>query len=162
MVLCMRFRSNGRTHYPYKSKGSTIVEFAMVNVVLMMLLFTIIDFGIFGYVKLTMQHAVREGARYAVTGGSDLDPDSNGDREAAVLAKITATSDGLFSKVIDVNDVRVEDSDGNPISGFGAPGEMIAIHLDCEWPTMSPFVLPMLDDGKYKFTVSAAMKNEAF
>ncbi|WP_375748868.1 TadE/TadG family type IV pilus assembly protein [Vibrio sp. HN007] len=144
------------------NRGSSVVEFAMVNVVLMLLIFTIIDFGIFGYVKLTMQHAVREGARYAITGGSDLDPESSGNREAAVLAKISATSDGLFSKVIDVNDVRVEDATGKPISGFGAAGDMIAIHLDCEWPTTSPFIFPLLDEGKYKFTVSAAMKNEAF
>ncbi|WP_458576395.1 TadE/TadG family type IV pilus assembly protein [Aliamphritea spongicola] len=46
-----------------------------------LLVFMIIDFALYGFVKLTMQHAVREGARYAITGQVDLDPDANGNRK---------------------------------------------------------------------------------
>ena len=44
------------------------MEFALVALLLFGILFTIIDLGIMFYVNLTMQHAVREGTRYAVTG----------------------------------------------------------------------------------------------
>ncbi|MGY3570630.1 TadE/TadG family type IV pilus assembly protein [Vibrio paucivorans] len=145
-----------------KSIGAAIIEFTFVASVFLSVIFTIIDLGILGYVQLTMQHAVREGARYAVTGRSDLDPDDNGDRSAAIIQKISNASNGLLSKVIEEEDIRVEDIYGNPVAGFGGPGEIIAIHMDCEWPIASVFALPLADSGIYKFTVSAAMKNEEF
>ncbi|OEE78556.1 pilus assembly protein TadE [Vibrio genomosp. F6 str. FF-238] len=156
------FGKGGTYRAMKRSRGLAIVEFSIVASFFFLLIFTVIDLGIYGYVKLTMQHSVREGARYAVTGQSNLDPDLLGNREAAILQKISTSSDGLLSKVMNVDDIRVEDTSGNAVTGFGSSGEIIAIHLDCEWPTTSPYIYPFLDDGKYKFTVSAAMKNEAF
>ncbi|MBW3694236.1 pilus assembly protein [Vibrio sp. T187] len=153
-----RYRSSPKN----KNKGMAVIEFSVVASFFFLLLFTAVDLGIFGYVKLTMQNSVREGARYAITGRSDLDPDEESNREAAILEKISLASNGLLEKVMDVQDIRVEDVYGNAVTGFGGPGEIIAIHLDCEWSTTSPYMYPLLDGGKYKFTVSAAMKNEAF
>ncbi|MGF1741797.1 pilus assembly protein [Vibrio profundum] len=145
-----------------KQSGSAIVEFAIVASVFFSTIITSIDLAYFGYVKLTMQNAVREGARYAITGRSDLDPDSEGSREAAILEKISSSSHGFLERVMDVENIRVEDVYGNSVAGFGGSGDMIAIHLDCEWPTASLLVYPFLQDGKYEFTVSAAMRNESF
>ncbi|WP_261817089.1 TadE/TadG family type IV pilus assembly protein [Vibrio gallicus] len=147
-------------------RGASLIEFSIVATLLFSLLFTIIDFALYGYVKLTMQHAVREGARYAVTGRADLDPDEDNDgqeRALAILEKISQESDGLLTKVVKLNGVRAEDSNGNDVTAtFGGAGETVAIHIDCEWPTFSPIIYPILSDGKYQFTVSTAMKNEAF
>lgn len=147
-----------------KQQGSALIEFSIVASLFFFMLFTVIDFGVYGYVKLTMQHAVSEGARYAITGLADLDPDTTdgADRKEAVIAKISQSSDGLFSNVMTVDNIRVLDIDGNPVAGFGESGELIAIHLDCTWPISSPFLYPMVDDGKYNFTVSATVKNENF
>ncbi|GEA61482.1 hypothetical protein VCO01S_26750 [Vibrio comitans NBRC 102076] len=140
-----------------------LVEFAVVFSLFLLILFTIIDFALFGYVKLTMQHAVREGARYAVTGRTDLDPNEDEPlRENAILEKISSSSVGMLTKVMKIEDIRVEDIDGNAVAGFGDPGELISIHLDCEWPVLSPILYPLIEGGTYKFTVSAAMKNEEF
>ena len=49
-------------------KGQTTVEFALTALVLLTFLFAAIDLAIMMYVNLTMQRAVREGARYAITG----------------------------------------------------------------------------------------------
>lgn len=147
-------------------RGASLVEFSIVATFLFALLFTIVDFALFGYVKLTMQHAVREGARYAITGRADLDPDEEEDgqeRALAILEKISQESDGLLGKVVKLNGIRAEDSSGNDVtSTFGSAGDTIAIHIDCEWPTFSPVIYPLLSNGKYQFTVSTAMKNEAF
>lgn len=74
-----------------KQAGIALIEFAIVATLLFALLFTIVDFALYGYVKLTMQHAVREGARYAITGRTDLDPDEdedgNQERGKAILQK---------------------------------------------------------------------------
>ncbi|WCE28880.1 TadE/TadG family type IV pilus assembly protein [Vibrio sp. SCSIO 43137] len=147
-----------------KIKGTVLIEFSVVASLFFFLLFTIIDLGVYGYAKLTMQHAVSEGARYAITGLADLDPDltDGADRKQAVIEKISQSSEGLFNKVMKVEDIRVLDLNGNPLAGFGQPGELIAIYLDCTWPVSSPFLYPFTDHGRYHFTVSATMKNENF
>ncbi|MFC0061227.1 TadE/TadG family type IV pilus assembly protein [Vibrio inusitatus] len=150
-----------------RQKGVALIEFSIVATLLFALLFTIVDFAMFGYVKLTMQHAVREGARYAITGRSDLDPDEDEDgtkeRAKAILQKIDQSSDGLLSKVVIQDGIKVS-SNGTYINDgtFGASGEAIVLEVACEWPTVSPIIYPLLTDGKYTFTVKTAMKNEAF
>ncbi len=47
------------------SRGQTLIEFAFVAPLIIILLFTIVDFGIAMDRRITLQHAVREGARYA-------------------------------------------------------------------------------------------------
>lgn len=145
-----------------KMKGIAIIEFTIVVSLFFALFLTVVDLGIYGFVKLTMQHSAREGARYAITGRSDLDPDASSNREAAILEQISRSSSGLLDKVMDAQNIRVEDVYGNAVSGFGGSGDIISIHLDCEWPSVNPYMYVLLDDGKFKFTVSAAMKNEAF
>ncbi|GAD89716.1 TadE/TadG family type IV pilus assembly protein [Vibrio halioticoli] len=150
-----------------KQAGIALVEFAIVATLLFALLFTIVDFALYGYVKLTMQHAVREGARYAITGRTDLDPDEdedgNQERGKAILQKIDLSSNGLLSKVVTTNGIKVS-SNGSYINDgtFGASGDAIVLEIACEWPTFSPIIYPLLNDGKYKFVVKTAMKNEAF
>lgn len=146
-----------------KQQGSAIVEFGLVAAFFFAIFFTIVDLSIYNYVKLTMQNAVREGARYAVTGRADLDPDGNGNRDLAIVEKMSDAAHGYLEKVMDKqNDIRVEDIDGNSLTGFGGAGDIIVIHLDCEWPTASPIMSAFLDNGKYQFTVSTAMRNESF
>jgi len=47
------------------SRGQTLVEFALIAPVFFILLFGIIDFGMALDHRITLEHAVREGARYA-------------------------------------------------------------------------------------------------
>lgn len=145
-----------------RSAGTTTVEFAIVAGLYLLLMFALIDFALLGFVNLTMQHAVREGTRYAVTGRSDLDPDNEGDRYRAVVQKIRDNSMGFFDKVMKEEDIKITRPDGTPVAGFGASSEIIVITLNCTWPLMTPLVSPFFNDGKYTFTVGATMKNEGF
>lgn len=54
-----------------KSKGQAIVEFALIISVLLMMIFLIIESGRILWAWNTVQHASREGARYAITGQFD-------------------------------------------------------------------------------------------
>ena len=85
--------------HPNRSRGVTSVEFALASSLFFLLMFMVMDFALFGFVKLTMQHAVREGARYAVTGQATLDPEANGDRTRAIIQKIRDDSMGFFDDV---------------------------------------------------------------
>lgn len=143
------------------NRGTSIVEFAFILPLLLVLLMAIIELGAMFWVKLTMQHAVREGARYAVTGRIDLDPDPDEQlRPRAVAEKIKLSSLGLYDTV--VTDLTVTDPDGNALAGFGGPGETVVIRLQCSWPLLTPLVRPFFEGGRYDFAVSSTMRNENF
>jgi hypothetical protein len=109
-----------------------------------------------------MQHAVREGARYAITGQVDLDPKAEYNRQRAVIQKIREHSMGYFDEVLAESDITVTNSDGVPVTGFGAPGESIVITFNCQWPIINPFTQAILQKSHYDFSVRASMRNEDF
>lgn len=145
-------------------KGASVVEFALVAPMLFFLLFAILEVAMLFWVNLTMQYAVREGARYSVTGQTNLDPTSN-QRYLAVIQKIKDSSLGLYDLVnprIVVQDKSYGDAGDYAAGMFGAGGETIVLQLNCTWPIMTPLIQPFFADGKYRFTVGATMRNEAF
>ena len=151
-----------RSRFSRRARGVATVEFAIVCSLFFLLVFMIIDFALYGFVKLTMQHAVREGARYAITGQVDLDPDANGNRKRAVIQKIKDNSMGFFDEVMTESDIVVTNSNGTAVAGFGAPGESIVITLTCQWPITNPFTQTIMSASHYNFSVAASVRNEAF
>ena len=147
---------------PARMRGIAAVEMAISSFVFFLLIFTILDFSIYSFVNLTMQHAVREGARYAITGQAGLDPLGGGDREQAIIQKIRDSSAGFFDDLLTVSDIDVTDSNGVPVAGFGAPGQTIVITLNCQWPQLSPFIQAASPGSNYNFSVGASLTNEAF
>ena len=157
-----------------RRRGSTMVEFALVAPLLFFLIFVIIELGILFWVNLTMQYAVREGARYAITGQSNLDPATvNQQRYLAVIQKIKDSSMGMYAKVnptISVNGTSMAPAAyGNTM--FGAAGDIVVLKLDCTWPVVTPAwrLMALLNPGalssppgQYAFSVAATMRNEAF
>ena len=74
-------------------RGQTLIEFALLAPVIILFLFMIVDFGIAMDRRIVLQHAVREGARYAAV-TTDC---------AAIQARTEAQAQGI----IDVGDVTV-------------------------------------------------------
>jgi hypothetical protein len=117
-----------------------------------------------------MQHAVREGTRYAVTGRSNLGID----RRAALIQKIKDSSNGLYDKnahtpkepvISKLNPASISFSNysGTPQTGDpGKAGETILVRLDYTWPLITPIMKPFFAGGVYSFTVKTTMKNESF
>ena len=64
------------------TSGQSLVEFAIVLPLLLLVFFGIFEFGRFYFTKLTLQHAVREATRFAITGNVLADPET-GDRWTA-------------------------------------------------------------------------------
>jgi Flp pilus assembly protein TadG len=149
-------------------KGQATVEFALTALLLFSLLFAIIDLAVMFYVNLTMQHAVREGARFAITGQGGTDEA----RKNALVFKIMSSSNGLYKNDLNQNDPAVNVLTPSSTSGFlnytgtpapdstGKPGQIIIVSLDYTWPLLTPTLKPFFTDGRYTFTVRATMKNE--
>lgn len=156
------------------SRGAALVEFALIAPVLFFLIAMIMELGVMFWVNLTMQYAVREGARYSITGQNNLDPAAaNKQRYEAVLQKISDSSLGLYamvSPVVVVNGVSQAPSAYNN-SMFGAAGDIVVLQVNCTWPVITPAwrLMALLNPktstsvpGQYAFSVAATMRNEAF
>lgn len=156
------------------TRGATLVEFALIAPILFFLIAMIMELGVMFWVNLTMQYAVREGARYSVTGQNNLDPASaNKQRYEAVLQKINDSSLGLYamvSPVVVVNGVSQAPSAYNN-NMFGAAGDIVVLQVNCTWPVITPAwrLMALLNPktstsapGQYAFSVAATMRNEAF
>lgn len=152
-------------------RGVSTVEFALIAPILFVLLCAAFDFGISMWVNLTMQYAVREGARYAVTGQDNLDPDSSDQqRYLAIIQEIKNSSMGLYnmvdpSYVVTINSGTPQSysTQGSYSTGmFGNPGDIIVLQLNCTWPMLTPLMRPFFPGGNYTFSVAATMRNEGF
>lgn len=62
-------------HKQSSEKGQALVEFALVAIALLLFMFIIIESGRIFWAWNTVQNAAREGARYAVTGRKERNPD---------------------------------------------------------------------------------------
>lgn len=150
-----------------KEHGATSVEFALTSVLFLMVLFAAIDFSYLFLVNLTLQHAVREGARYAITG--QFDPSSPGtaqDRCDAAVNQIRTQSMGFFDRASSTVVFKTVNANGSIIpvaaNSCAAANQIIVVTVNCELPLMSPFMRAFFTNGKYVFSVSSTMKNEAF
>ena len=150
-------------------KGQTTLEFTIVaSLVLLPLLFAIIDLAMMFYVNLTMQHAVREGARYVVTGQTGNYPDL----KTALIQKIYSSSNGLYDQnALDNKNPTVSvltptstgtfsNYTGEQVTDTGQPDQIIIVRLVYSWPLFTPLLYPFFTDGRYTFTASATMRNE--
>lgn len=150
---------------PRRQSGTTIVEMALVTPVFLLIFLALVEYGLMFFTTLSMQYAVREGARYAITGQTDLDPATGpGQRYAAVIASIRNNSMGQFDKVEPVISVNGKSYTTSQYSNgmFGAPGAIIVLQLDCAWVVTTPLLSTLFADGKYHFAVAATMRNEYF
>jgi Flp pilus assembly protein TadG len=160
----------GKRGLTRKQRGVATVEFALVAPLLFLLLCIAIDLGIALWVNLTMQYAVREGARYSVTGQSNLDPNAtNQQRYLAVVQEIKNSSMGLYSLVsptyvITINGAsQTYNTQTSYSTGmFGNPGDIVVLQINCIWPLLTPLVRPFFANGKFSFSVAATMRNEGF
>jgi Flp pilus assembly protein TadG len=149
----------------HRQTGATLVEMAILAPVFLLVLMALVEFGLAFFVTLTMQYAVREGTRYAVTGQSNLDPNTaSQQRYAAVIQKIRDSSLGMYDKLapaISVNGTGYKPAAyGNAM--FGGAGTIVVLRIDCSWTVTTPLVSSFFTDGKYRFAVEATMRNEFF
>ena len=159
------FKAAGRCQPPRlkqaRQTGATVVEFAIIAPVFLLLMIAVIELSMAYFANLTMQHAVREGARYAVTGQSNLDPNaSNQQRYQAVIQKMKDSSMGMYDKVNPV--ISVNGISTTSASMFGNAGDIVVISVDCSWPFSTPMIAAFFKDGKAHFVVAATMRNESF
>lgn len=155
------------------AKGVAVVELAFIAPIYFLLILGIMEFGLLFWADLTMQYAVREGARYAITGQKNLDPEpSNPQRYRAIIYKMQDSSMGIWERVNPTIAVSLNGGSfttyGNAASYnagmFGSPGDIVTLRLDCTWPLTTTLIGGFFSNsnGERGFSVGATMRNEAF
>ena len=136
------------------ARGTTVAEMAIVLPLMLLLVMGIFDFSRLFYTRITLQHAVREAVRFAVTGNASTDPDGNPlTRIESIRAKIL---DHAVNMDVDVDAIVVNPPDG------GGPGDVVTVGTSFSYEMATPVLRPFFPGGRYDFAVSSAMKNEPF
>jgi uncharacterized protein len=144
--------------------GTSVVEAAVITPLLLLLTFSIADFGALFYVYLALENGVAQASRYGVTGNLMNDPASPGnqlsrtDSIKAAMRQATPTltlPDSAFSFSF------MPPGGTSWSTGTGGPGDIGKVTVDYTWTLMTPLLRPFFPGGQFHMTVASAMKNEA-
>jgi Flp pilus assembly protein TadG len=140
-------------------EGSSILEFAFIVPLFLLLLFAVMDFSRLFYVELTLQNAVRQAGRYAITGNHMADPKNPGQNLSRVGSIIQVAQNA--AQGLDVAAIQISSLNGGAGSA-GGPGDTVTISLTTNLQLMTSLVAQFFKNGTYTFTVSVSFKNESF
>lgn len=130
------------------NRGQSLVEFGLVVLVLLMLLFGVVEVGRMVLVYTTVANAAKAGVRYAIVNGSDSSaPCASGSTTACVTAvKNYASAGGLDTTILLVS-VNYP-STGCPSTTTNAPGCWVRITANYPYnPFLGYFNLPSINLG---------------
>jgi Flp pilus assembly protein TadG len=116
------------------TRAEGLVEFAVVLPLFFLLMFGIIDMGHLYWVQVTLENAVRQAGRFAVTGQSLPNPNNpaqNQSRLASIVAVAQKAAPGLdLSKIlITSGEGGSSVSTNGSASAGGLPGDTVTISL---------------------------------
>ncbi len=97
-------------------RGQTLIEFAFVLPLILVFFFSIVDFGIAIDRRITLQHGVREGARFAAVHSVEID----------IQQKTVDQSQGIID-VAAVGVCYLDGIDGN--TTVGDPGDSVRVSV---------------------------------
>ena len=139
--------------------GSSALEFALVAPMLFLLYFAVFDFARIFYAQMTLQNAVRQAGRYAITGDHQPDPQHQGENLSRVNSIISVAQQAAGG--LSVSGIQISSASGGSGSA-GGPGDTVTISLTTQLQLMTPIVSQFFPGGTYTFTVSVSFKNEPF
>jgi Flp pilus assembly protein TadG len=115
-----------------RRRGVTVVEYAIVIGVTLVLLLAIFEYGMFVMVRNLVDSAAREGARLATSGTNSLNTTDIHNRVQAVLA-------GQRLGTVNIQ-VFWADASGNNVGAWNNTpfGERIAVRVECTYRPMLP------------------------
>ena len=109
-------------------RGQSIVEMAIILPILILILMSIIDFGLMFNSALVINNASREGARSAAVGHGD--------------SEITAMIQNLTSE-LDQGSISIEI---NPLEGSRTRGEQVTVRITYQNEMITPIISAIVGD----------------
>jgi len=139
--------------------GSVSLEFALSATLLFTVILGCFEFACLMYSQLTLQNAVREAGRYAMTGNHLPDPNNPGHNlsRASSIEQVAQTA----AMGLDVSNIHISSLNGGN-NNAGGPGDTVTISLTANLPLMTALIGQYFNHGTYTTTVSASFRNEPF
>ena len=137
--------------------GATLLEAAIITPLLLLLTFSIADFGGLFYAYLALENGVSQATRFAVTGNT-MGSLSREDSIKAAMRSATPTltiPDGAFSFA------NMPVGGTGWVGGTGGPGAIEKVTITYTWPLMTPLLRPFFTGGALTMKVESMMKNES-
>lgn len=116
--------SDGRRANRHRSRGAEVLEMALMMPLLIALIFGMVEFGYFFFLKHNLQAAAREGAR---TGSTLNATDSDAVNKASAFLAAAGLSAGSFSITSTTS------------------GDTVTVNVQATWGNVGILHLPLLD-----------------
>ena len=135
------------------------MEFAMAATIMFTVMFACLEFSCLMYGQMTLQNAVREAGRYAMTGNHLADPNHPGQTLSRIASISRVAQQSAMG--LDVSNIQISSVLGGS-NNAGGPGDTVTISLTANLPLMTALVGQYFAHGTYTTTVSATFRNEPF
>ena len=156
----------GKPHFNTKrnskrNRGDNMVEFAIILPFFFLLMFGILDLGHLYWVQVTLENAVRQAGRFAVTGRSL--PTMTRVASIKAIAEKAAPGFNLDPSQIIITSQLGGSSSTNSASAGGLPGDTVNISVTTHLGLFTPMIGRYFgQNGVDTFTVATTFRNERF
>ena len=137
--------------------GNSMVEFALVAPLFFLLVFGVLDYGRLFYIQETLQYAMRQAGRYAVTGQGQVSGQNN--RATAIIQIAENASAGLINSG-NINNISI--TSGGVTNYGGGPQQEMTITMVSNLKLITPGIAAFFPNGTYTFTNAVTFRNEPF
>jgi Flp pilus assembly protein TadG len=140
--------------------GANIVEAALITPLLLLMTFSIVDFGSLFYVYLALENGVSQAGRFGVTGNvtGALNREESIKDAMRKATPTLAIDDAAFAFSF-----LPRNPPAGPVvwlAGTGNPGDISKVKVTYSWALMTPFIRELFPGGKLTIKVESAMLNE--
>jgi Flp pilus assembly protein TadG len=143
-------------------KGQSMVEFAIVAPIFLLLVFAVMEYGRIFFVQMNVQQAVHDAGRFASTGNHLSDPNNPGSNLSRVQSIIqTIQNEAVAVPGVNPSDLKISSVNGGAGSA-GGPSDVVTVSLTTNLPLATPLIGLLFPNGAYTFVASATFKNEPF
>jgi len=148
LTICRRLRT---------SRGTSLLETALVLPLLLLITFSIIEFGAMFYAYLALENGVSQATRYGITGNVQ----AGQTRDASIVAAMRDATPTLTIDDAAMSLSHLPQGGANWLPGPGGPGEIEKLTVDYNYDIMTPLLRPFFTNGQFHIQVASSMRNES-
>jgi len=140
-----------------------MLEAAIITPLLLLLTFSIVDFGALFYVYLALENGVSQATRFGVTGAVMPDPANPGtslNRTDSIKLAMRQATPGLTILDSAFTFAHRPLGPGAWVGGTGGPTDIEKVTVTYSWNLICPLLRPFFPTGAISLTVDSVMKNE--
>ena len=145
------------------TQGTSLLEAAIITPLMLLLTFSIVDFGALFYVYLALENGVSQATRFAVTGNlldDPANPGTNLSRQGSMMLTMRRATPTLTipDAAFSFYNMAPGGASWNP--GSGGPNQLEKVSVTYTWRFFNPMMSAFFPGGQITLNVDSAMKNE--